>query len=159
MLKRTIILLCAKRSGSTALFRVFQKHPDVGVCHINQNIENWESNFWNRAAEAIAENSEPFISRFEANHPFLKIPKRFSEDTVFKLWDSILDELGPIIFDKSPQYLGNRKAFDLIYKYSQLGNDVRLFAIIRDPRDTITSQYELWNSYVESDSPQRRENK
>ena len=62
-----------------------------------------------------------------------------------------------MIFDKSPQYLGNRKALELIREYQQLGNDVRLFAMIRDPRDAIASQYTLWRHHVEGDSPSRRE--
>jgi len=152
-------MLSAKRSGSSAIFKIFQNHPDVGVCHINQNINYWEPNFWNLASEAINGNTKPFLDRFiykEKSHSFLKIPEQFTEQTVFDLWEQILDKLGPIIFDKSPQYLINDDALELLKKYIRAGNDVRIFGIIRDPKDTITSQYELWNQYVENDSPERR---
>jgi len=151
--KRTIIMLSAKRCGSTAVFRMFQKHSDVGVCHIDQLIENWEPRFWDLAGRALKGDKTPFISRLKKSHPYLKIPATFSETEVFQLWDSILERLGPIVFDKSPQYLGNRTALELIYKYKELGNDVRIFAFIRDPRDAITSQYILFGK----DSPKKRE--
>jgi len=33
MAKKTILMLSAKRCGSTAVFKMFQKHPEVGVCY------------------------------------------------------------------------------------------------------------------------------
>lgn len=156
-MKKTIVMLSAKRCGSTAVFRMFQKHPDVNVCHVNQDIDNWEPNFWNLAAKGIEGNKDEFIKRFSDSHPFLDIPEIFTEESVFEMWDQILDRLGPIIFDKTPNYLGDEKAIDLLYKYKERGNDVRIFAVIRDPRDVITSQYELWNNVVNDDSPKKRE--
>lgn len=153
--KRTIIMLSAKRCGSTAVFRMFQKHSDVGVCHINQQIENWEPRFWDLAGRALQGEEKPFIDRLKESHPYLMIPATISEAEIFQLWDSILERLGPIVFDKSPQYLGDRTALELIYKYKELGNDVRIFAFIRDPRDAITSQYTLFGS----DSPKKRESR
>ena len=157
MTRKTIIMLSAKRCGSTAIFRMFQKHPEVGVCHVDSNIDNWEPNFWNLGAEAIAGFPDGFISRFSESHPFIRFPNKFTEASLFRLWDDILEELGPVVFDKSPKYLGNKAAFELLYKYIMQGNDVRLFAFIRDPRDAISSQYTLWSSFVKGDSPKRRE--
>lgn len=51
MKRRTIICLGAKRSGTTAVHRVFQKHPDVGICHPDQSIRNWELLSWNLSDE------------------------------------------------------------------------------------------------------------
>lgn len=157
MAKKTILMLSAKRCGSTAVFKMFQKHPDVGVCYFDKNIDNWEPNFWNLSAEAIDGNPKPFIDRFKNSHPFLEMPDEFTEETVFRLWDKILDVQGPIVFDKSPQYLGNQKALELLLKYKSKGNDIRIFGMIRDPRDSISSQYELWNKYVKNDTPKLRE--
>jgi hypothetical protein len=154
---RTIILLSAKRTGSTALFRMFQRHPEVGVCHVDSAIDNWEPNFWNLAASAIAGDPQPFIDRFRQSHPFLTIRSPVDEEQVFALWDEILERHGPIVFDKSPQYLGNRPALDLLRRHMARGNDVRLFALIRDPRDAIASQYSNWGHLVDNDSPEGRE--
>ncbi len=156
-MKRTLILLSAKRCGSTAVFQMFQRHPDVGLCHVDRSIDNWEANFWNLAWDAIHGAAQPLVERLAVSLPFLKPPHSFAEATVFELWDAILARQGPIVFDKSPQYLGNRGALDLIYKYKSLGNDVRIFAMIRDPRDAIASQFELWQAFVPDDAPEKRE--
>ena len=58
MTTKTILMLSAKRCGSTAVFKMFQNHPDVGVCYYDKNIDNWEPNFWNLAAEAINGNTK-----------------------------------------------------------------------------------------------------
>ena len=137
-------MLSAKRSGSTAIYKMFQNHPDVGVCHHNQEEPNWEPQFWSLGAKAVKGAPEEFISRFKQSHPFLKLPDTFNEQSLFKLWDDILDKLGPVIFDKSPQYLGDEDAMELLRKYMKQGNDVRIFAFIRDPRDTVASQHSLW---------------
>lgn len=149
-------MLSSKRCGSTAMFHVFQKHPDVGVCHIDHRIVRWEPNFWNLAADAIDGDSKPFISRFRDSHPFLEMPDTFTESTVFELWNQILREQGPTVFDKSPQYLGHEAGMNLLLRYRDAGNDVRIFSVIRDPRDSITSQHELWKSF-ERVSPKDRE--
>lgn len=150
-------MFSAKRCGSTAVFKMFQKHPDVGVCYYDKNVDNWEPNFWNLAVEAINGNPSPFIERFKISHPFLEFPDEFTEDNVFQLWDKILEVQGPVVFDKSPQYLGDEKALNLLLKYKSKDNDIRIFAMIRDPRDSISSQYELWNKHVDNDSPKFRE--
>lgn len=154
---KTIIMLSLKRCGSTATFRMFQNHPEVGVCHVDQGIDNWEPNFWNLAAKALQGDREPFVERFRESHPFLRIPQALDKHAVFELWDQILEAQGPAVFDKSPQYLHSVEAIDLMAEYKNLGNDVRVFAFVRDPRDAITSQYTLWRRYVENDSPATRE--
>jgi len=157
--RRTIILLSSKRSGSTAVFTMFQRHPDVGVCHVNRAIDLWEPNFWNFGAEAIAGRPELFAKRFAESHPFLGGGAPRSEDELFAMWDAILDRQGPTVFDKSPKYLGDRAAFDLMLKYRARGDDLRFIALVRDPRDVITSQFTLWNHLVEGDSPAFREDR
>jgi hypothetical protein len=85
------------------------------------------------------------------------MPQRFTEEAVFSLWDEILERLGPIVFDKSPQYLGNPAALDLIRKYRDAGRDVRVVAMIRDARDAIASQWTRWRGHVPGDSLAKRE--
>jgi hypothetical protein len=87
-------MLSAKRCDSTAIFCLFHRHPDVGICHVDRTIRPW----------------------------------------------------GP-----------NSRNLGLWLRYREHGNDVRCFAFIRDPRDTITSQYELWRHQVPGDSPARHE--
>lgn len=153
---RTIILLGAKRSGSTAVFRMFQRHPDVGVCHVDQSIDNWEPNFWNLAAESIRGEPAPFRERFARCCPFLDGVAPASRDQACAIWGRILAELGPIVFDKSPRYLRDTEPMELILGYAR-DHDVRLIGIVRDPRDVVSSQYELWGGTRAHDTPQWRE--
>lgn len=157
MEKRTIILLCAPRCGSTAILKMFQKHPDVGICDVNQGVGNCEPHFWSIAAKAIAGNPDRLVRKMQNTLPNISLPDEYTEDSMFRLWDSILETQGPIVFDKSPFYLGNREAISLLYKYIQKGNDVRIFAMIRDPRDAITSQYELFTAQFKGISPKKHE--
>lgn len=157
--RRTIVLLCSKRSGSTALFNMFQKHPGVGVCHIDQGIELWEPNFWNFALEAIRGRPEQFTERFSKSHPFLGGGAPATEGEAFAMWDAILDRLGPVVFDKSPRYLGDRDAVEMLLRYAARGNDVRFIGLVRDPRDVIASQFTLWSHLVPGDTPRAREDR
>ena len=141
--KKTIIMLCVNRSGSTAIYDVFRKHPEVGRGVLKTEDPFFEPNFWNNAARAIGGNETSFRMHLTKKIPYVKIPKEITKETVFKIWDLILEKNGPVIFDKTPFYLGNHNAINLILEYQKKGNDVRLFFLIRNPVDTITSQHEL----------------
>lgn len=149
MKSRTIILLSAPRCGTTAMYKVFDKHPNVHAL--------FEPNFWNLAVNAIEGKADKFIKRLNNDHSFLEIPDKFTEETIFNLWDTILRRYGPVVFEKSPFYLGDRKAVTLLKKYRDQGNDIRLFALIRDPRDAITSQHELWGAALQRSYLSKRE--
>ena len=148
---RTIVMLSDKRCGSTAVHNIFRKHPDAKICHVNQNVKFcdeylWEPGFWLHGANAINGDSKTFIDKFSKACPFLKFPKNITEEVLFDLWDKILMKLGGVVFDKTPHYLGHRDSIDLLAKYRALGNDVRVFAFIRDGRDAICSMYKLWGN-------------
>ena len=51
-MNKSIILLSAKRTGSTAVMKIFQKHDQTKIMHVDQNVDNWESNFWLLAVES-----------------------------------------------------------------------------------------------------------
>lgn len=153
---RTIVLLSAKRTGSTALFRVFANHPGVGVCHVDQSIANWEPNFWSLAADAIGGDPEPFKARFSKSHPFLGGRAPATAHQAFEMWDRVLGELGPFVFDKSPAYLMSPAGLGLLMRYAQ-SHDVRIFGLIRDARDAISSQLDRFQGLVSGDSPAYRE--
>ena len=141
------------------MFTLFKKHTQVGVCHHDQNIGIWEPNFWNLALEAINGNRQPFEERFRESHPFLSWPSTYTEAEVFALWDHILEVLGPVVFDKSPQYINAYDTLELIWKYHDLRDNVKFFGLIRDPKDAITSQWTKWAGSVPDDSPKSREQK
>jgi|TARA_B110000977_G_C10984479_1_gene457417 hypothetical protein len=159
MKEKTIILLAPKRCGTTALFNVFKNHTQVKISHHDQEIENWEPQFWNLAMLAINGKPNQFILRMKNTFPKIVYKKPFNKKKIFSLWSKILKVYGPCIFDKSPQYLNDYKVLQLIYEYKQKGNDVRFISMIRNPRDAITSQYELWKEHTGEISLKKREKK
>ena len=154
MKPKTIILLSGTRCGSTAVYNMFRKHPEVKIPHVNQDVQRlgtniWESHFWSFVTKP--QKLEWFKKRYAECCPFLDIPDDITdiEDRkVFAMWDEIVNHFGPVVFDKSPGFLGNEKAVQLMLDYRDKGNDVVLMSMIRDPFDTITSQYELWGGDI-----------
>ena len=156
MNNKLIIMLSAKRCGSTAIFKIFQNNKFCKIAHKNQNIDNWEIQFWTMASKALKGNDYHLRSRLKECLPQLEIPKNLNKKKIFNLWDRIHRILGKTIFDKSPQYLGDMDALNLIYEYSKK-NNVKIFCFIRNPLDAITSQHELWKNYTNERSLKIRE--
>ena len=148
MNKKTIILLAPKRCGTTAILNVFKKHSQVKIAHHNQKIENWEPQFWNLALLALNGKNAPFIKRLKKTYPKIMVYPPINKKKIFKIWDQILSDYGPCIFDKSPQYLEDYKVLKLINNYNQSRKNLKIFSIIRNPKDAIASQHELWSEYT-----------
>lgn len=155
-MKRTIVCLAAKRSGTTAIHHVFAKHPQVRICHPDQDVENFEPDFWYAASlyfqarDHHASKQEQlsrwrdFVGKLSIANPRQLATPDIDVRDLFKLWDELLDIYGPVVFDKSPKYLARPDALRLLRQYSEGGKDVRFFALVRNPRDVIASQYGLW---------------
>jgi len=149
-------MLSAKRCGSTAILQMFQKNKFCKIAHINQDIDNWEIQFWSLASKALKGSDYQFRKRLKSCLPQINIPKKLDKQKIFEIWGKIHKLLGKIIFDKSPQYLGDKDTLNLIYEYS-LKNDVKIFCFIRNPLDAITSQHELWHNYTNEKNIKKRE--
>jgi|TARA_B100001093_G_scaffold500665_1_gene551423 hypothetical protein len=156
-MKKNIILLSAKRTGSTAVMKIFQKHNKVKLMHIDQKISNWESNFWLLALDAINGKKDSFEVRLKNAAPFIKLQEKYDKKKIFEIYNEINNFFGPITFDKSPQYLGNINCLKLIQEYNSVHNNIVFLGLIRNPLDSIVSQYQLWREYKENDSLQERE--
>ena len=164
MNNKIIIMLSAKRCGSTAIFNLFQKHPKVKILHKNQNIDNWEPQFWLYAYKALSgkiNDVNQFNNRLISTLNFKdkELYQKYDEKKIFDIFDKILIKFGPVIFDKSPQYLGLIDSIYLLKRYIQNRPNIslKLFAFIRNPLDAITSQHELWKDYTKEESLNERE--
>lgn len=158
---KTIILLSDFRSGSTACLHSIIKHPLINVPHVHNfytyrlgRPRDWEMAYWSTGQEAIEGNSKLFIERMTISNPFISKKIRwmapYTEEKLFELWDQIVYRYGPIVFEKSPQYLEKWETLDLIIKYANC-HDVRLLAIVRNPSDCIPSQVLKWTDRTEHD--------
>lgn len=166
---RTLICLAAKRSGTTAIHRIFVKHPQVKIIYPDQQARNNEPNFWNFAAAALnrpleAVNDkqtahERFIEQVHMIGPDVTVPDILTENSTFDLWDRIVEHYGGLVFDKSPRYLEFDETLDLLKRYKDSGRDVRFFGIMRAPWDTISSQFELWEDVFKEGTPEFRDTK
>ena len=158
MSKKSIFCFGAKRSGTTAIHQIFVKHPEVNIIHPNPNIDNFEPNFWNYAAAALHEDfnqladsskekgwtpKQQFDFQVSTILPDVPPPNQLSKEMIFQLWETIISRYSPWVFDKSPKYLASPEGLNLLLEYSDL-EDVRVFGIVRDPRDVISSQHEQW---------------
>jgi hypothetical protein len=166
---RTIVCLAAKRSGTTAIRRVFVHHPQVQVVHPDQQVKNNEPNFWNFVAAALRDPDalvndtqtayERFVKQMQVIAPTMLVPDVLTEDGIFALWDKIVEHYGGVVFDKSPRYLEFDETLELLKRYKDSGRDVRLFGVMRAPWDTISSQFELWQHVFVEGTPIFREQK
>ena len=145
MNNKTIILLSSKRTGSSAFFKVFKSHPKVNCLLKRKDMDMLELNFWNSAYEAINGNQinlKKMLRKINFNE---HLPSKLNKKKIFFLWKKILNKNGGIIFDKSPNYLNKYETLNLINDFIKCGNKVVIFGLIRDPRDAISSQHELWD--------------
>jgi hypothetical protein len=127
------------------MFKVFQKHPDVKIVNKAQNIDNWEPNYWYWAVRAIAGDKRHFVRKLGESVPNIRVPSIVTKTVVFDIWDQILNMFGPVVFDKSPIYLEDPAATDIMLRYmSGRKRKFIFFAFIRDPRDSIVSQHRKW---------------
>ena len=152
--RKTIILLSSKRSGSTLVQNIFRNNKNVNLCHEDQSCKVVECQFWSLSYELLIKkiSYSDFKKKFKLQ-TFIDIKKIYLKQIkdkfdIFELWNIILDKYGPIIFDKSPQYLSNYKVIELILEYKKIYNNVYFIGIIRDPRDIITSQQLLWGGNI-----------
>lgn len=142
---KTIILLSSKRTGSSAIFKVFKKHPSIDCLLKNKEMDMIELNFWNSALDAI--NGKPsslkkVLKKINFN---FKLPKKITKKKIFNIWDNILNKHKKIIFDKSPSYLNSIEILKLIKDYESTGRKIEFIGLIRNPKDSIVSQFELWD--------------
>ena len=157
--KKTIILLSAKRCGSTAILNVFRKHPNINISSDKQNRPNLEINFWNNAYDELKKKPNNLRKNLKKYMPSIFKKKKIiinNIEDIFNLWNLILEKKGPIIFDKSPKYLEDFNYLNLILKYKKKHN-VTIIGLIRNPLDAITSQHELWHEYTEEKNLKDRE--
>lgn len=132
---RTIIILSSPRSGSVLLYEILKP--------LSPNSDHlFNLNFWGLALNAIKGDDKLFRDRLRQKFPFIQIPKKIDDNSIFDIWNKIGEVDGPLLIDKSPFYLDNYEILELLLKYNNKYENVDFISFIRHPLDAITSQEE-----------------
>ena len=162
---KSIIILSEKSSGSSACQSFLAKFANV------QHVENTrhyfnETLYWTKAASILNKpqtkmvDSEVPIGRNKAKADLVSLlnedlndyrPPENDEDLVMEGWGLLCKKHAPIFLEKSPHHLCQWSAIELILDCIQRTSDVDflLIGLIRNPMDTIYSQYSRWKSLPE----------
>lgn len=144
---KTIVVLCFRRSGSTAVQRVLTRHTEVreGRSH-EHGSKTFEQNFWSAAIPFIEGRNDTLVTNVKNAWPSIDLSNlETTQESVFDLWDDIVQRSGGVCVDKSPTYTRDRKTLKLMkaYRDSSPKRQIVFIGLVRDIRDSVTSEYEI----------------
>ncbi|MEZ4673805.1 MAG: sulfotransferase [Caldilineaceae bacterium] len=161
--EKTIIILSEKSSGSSACQNLLAKSANIRHVSTTRHFEN-ETLYWVKAASLLGRpqlkmvDSEVPIVRKQARADLIALlrdnvdpnyePPMNDETLVMEGWRLLCKHYSPIFLEKSPHHLCQWSALELITEHIRTIKDVDfiLIGLIRNPMDTIYSQYQRWKS-------------
>lgn len=164
--KKCIVILSDKSSGSSALQYRIEKFPDVKLISKTRHSEK-ETLFWTKAASILdlpqvkILDSEVPISKENAledlnrllldNLPGLEFHPKNHDELIFGGWERLCHQFTPVFLEKSPHHLHQLSALELLQKCTErLDNiDFLFIGLIRNPMDTLYSQWRRWKAIPE----------
>lgn len=163
---KSLIILSEKSSGSSALQQLLTRIGDVRHVARTRHFEN-ETLYWTKAASVLGMpqlamvDSEVPISRERARADLVTMlgenlagyaPPADDREMVMRGWASLCERHAPVFLEKSPHHLCQQSALDLITQCMRELTEVDflLVGLVRNPMDTIYSQYRRWKSRPES---------
>lgn len=169
---KCVIILSEKSSGSSACLKFLQKEaPLRSVAHTRHN-EN-ETLYWVKAASVLQRPQidmvdsevpipEPRARRelhamISQNVPGYALPAS-DEELVHDGWRALCEAHGPYFLEKSPHHLCQWSAIELILETVRRHPhiDFLIIGLVRNPMDTIFSQFDRWRSEPEAVEKQWR---
>jgi hypothetical protein len=162
---RCLIILSEKSSGSSALLNRLLRLPKVQGIAWTRHFEG-ESLYWTKAASILdrqqvkLHRSEVPIPRERARRELIDFlgrnlggyaPPASDQELVFEGWRALCRRFGPVFCEKSPHHLVQRSALELILECQQRQPDIEflLIGLVRNPMDTIYSQFIRWGARPE----------
>lgn len=167
-MRKVVILLSDKRSGSTMFQRELCKHPDISTVDYSPHTYE-ETHHWLKAAVILNKAPETFMdgkvyrgygSRknaktylldcIKSNDPDFKVPKD-NRELVFNGWEALCERFAhPVFFEKSPQYPAQWSALSLMLEWIERTSfEVKIIAMTRNPLSVLYSAYELFHTNPE----------
>lgn len=159
---KNVIILSEKSSGSSACQNFLTKFGNIQHVSKTRHFEN-ETLYWTKAASILGKpqlkmvDSEVPIERERARRDLISllkdnldnyIPPDNDKNLITEGWRLLCKKYSPILLEKSPHHLCQWSAIELIIDHMREVNDVDflLVGLIRNPMDTIYSQYKRWKS-------------
>ena len=163
--EKCIIILSEKSSGSSALQNFLVKFANAQHVSKTRHFEN-ETLYWTKAASLLNKpqldmvDSEVPIENKKARVDLIRllkanlnyyVPPDDNKKLIFEGWRLLCKRYSPIFLEKSPHHLCQWSAIELIIECIEKLSDVDflLIGLIRNPMDTIYSQYKRWKSRPE----------
>lgn len=163
---KCIIILSEKASGSSACQNLLAKLANVQHVSQTRHFQN-ETLFWTKAASVLGlpqekmVDSEVPIEKEKARADLVSLLSTnlssYSQpgndhDLIMHGWTDLCKEHAPIFLEKSPHHLCQWSALELIWEYINQSDEVDtlMIGLIRNPMDTIYSQYREWKSSPEA---------
>ncbi|MDJ0806787.1 MAG: sulfotransferase [Gammaproteobacteria bacterium] len=160
--EKNIIILSEKSSGSSACQNLLAKFADVQHVSKTRHYEN-ETLYWTKAASILdlhqlkMVDSEVPLEPEKARADLIAlmkdnvddyIPANDNKELIMQGWKHLCKKHSPIFLEKSPHHLCQWSAIELILEFINEVDDVDvlLIGLIRNPMDTIYSQYSRWKS-------------
>lgn len=163
---KCVIILSEKSSGSSACQNLLAKFANIQHVSKTRHFQN-ETLYWTKAASILGKpqlnmvDSEIPIKREKARTELISllkdnldnyVPPDRDEELITEGWRLLCKKHSPIFLEKSPHHLCQWAAIELIIECTREIKDVDflLIGLVRNPMDTIYSQYKNWKS-----SPQK----
>ena len=158
---KCIIILSEKSSGSSACQNLLAKFTDIKNITKTRHFEN-ETLYWTKAASILGlpqlkmldsevpidcEKSKTYlITLLCENIENYSPPNNDYKELIFGGWGLLCEKYAPIFLEKSPHHLYQWSALELIIEcIEKLNNiDFLVVGLIRNPMDTIYSQFKRW---------------
>jgi len=162
---KSIIVLSEKSSGSSAFQNLLSGFANIQHVLKTRHFEN-ETLYWTKAASILGMpqlhmvDSEVPIGQKKARADLIALleenldgytPPSDDRELVIGGWRRLCERYSPIFLEKSPHHLCQWSALELIIEcMDELpAVDFLLVGLIRNPMDTIYSQYRRWRSSPE----------
>lgn len=163
---KCVMILGEESSGTTALLQELTKHPEINRIEETRHGHH-ETLYWNKAA-ALLDMDQPNVPYSElpmpprqARQELIKllndnvtsffITPNDKERLVFEGWRALCKHFAPVFCEKTPHHLYYWSVLELIYKASQILDDIDFYfiGIIRNPIDTLYSMWDRWRFFPE----------
>lgn len=163
---KCLIILSEKSSGSSACQYLLASTKVVRCVSKTRHYEN-ETLYWTKAASILglpqlpAVDSEVPMKPEIARRDLIQLLKDNLDDfeppvddrlLIFNGWRRLCEKFGPVFLEKSPHHLYQWPAIELILECIHLMPDIdfRVIGLIRNPMDTIYSQFVRWRTRPEA---------